>query len=190
MKEVLYVNACVREESRTQSLADHLLSKIAGSVKEIRLTDEKLLPLNQERLALRDEAAKDGHFDDKMFACAHQFASADEIIIAAPFWDLSIPALLKIYLENVTVSGVTFRYTQSGMPEGLCRAKRLYIVMTSGGPMIAAYGIDYIKSLAQSFYGIPDVQVFTAEGLDIVGADVSAILDDAKRKIDAVFAGT
>ena len=37
-----------------------------------------------------------------------QFQRADAILIAAPFYDLSIPALLKVYIENVSVDGITF----------------------------------------------------------------------------------
>lgn len=46
-----------------------------------------------------------------MFKYAHEFANADLIVIAAPFWDLSIPALLKVYIENIAVDGITFEYS-------------------------------------------------------------------------------
>ena len=41
-----------------------------------------------------------------MFDLASQFQQADEIVIAAPYWDLSFPAILKLYLENIYVTGV------------------------------------------------------------------------------------
>lgn len=77
---------------------------------------------------------KDGKFDDPMFRYAKQFANADEIVVAAPFWDLSFPAKLKIYLEQIAVAGITFRYT-NGRPTGLCKAKKLTYITTSGGPI-------------------------------------------------------
>ena len=45
------------------------------------------------------------------------------------------------------------------------------------------YGYGYIKSLAQNFYGIKDVELIKAVGLDIVGADVDSIVTDTLKKI-------
>lgn len=56
---------------------------------------------------------------------------------------------------------------------------------TAGGPIEERnFGFEYVKALAQMFYGIPEVMCFTAEGLDIVGADVAAIMDAAKKAIN------
>ena len=107
-----------------------------------------------------------------MFTLARQFAAADEIVIAAPYWDLSFPAVLKQYIEQINVVGITFRYTPEGIPEGLCRASRLTYVMTAGGEFVPEeYGFGYMKALAESFYGIPEVQLIKAVGLDIAGAE-------------------
>ena len=116
-----------------------------------------------------------------MFYLANQFAKADEIIIAAPFWDLSFPAALKQYFEQINVIGVTFRYTPEGVPKGLCRAKRLTYITTAGGEYVPdEYGFGYVKALAQNFYGIRDVNLIKATGLDIVGADVEKIINSVK----------
>ena len=40
-------------------------------------------------------------YGDELFAFARQFAAADEIVIAAPFWDLSFPTALKAYLKKI-----------------------------------------------------------------------------------------
>ncbi len=101
-----------------------------------------------------------------MFYYAKQFAEADEIVIAAPFWDLSFPAILKAYMEQITVSGITFEYV-SGRPHGLCKAKSLTYVTTSGGPIFADFGYEYIKTLAKSFYGIEKTKAYRAMNLDV-----------------------
>jgi len=41
--------------------------------------------------AILDALIAAGSFDDPMFALARQFAAADEVVIAAPLWDLSFP---------------------------------------------------------------------------------------------------
>ena len=102
---------------------------------------------------------------------ANQFARADEIVIAAPFWDLSFPAALKQYFEQINVLGITFMYTPEGLPKGLCRASKLYYVMTAGGMYVPEeYGFGYVRALARNFYGIEDVKLIKAVGLDIAGA--------------------
>ena len=89
--------------------------------------------------------------------------------------------VLKLYLENITVTGITFRYTSDGKPESLCRAKVLDYVTTSGGYIGQNdFGFSYISALAKSFFGIPKIRRYTAEGLDIYGADPDAILRKAK----------
>ena len=46
------------------------------------------------------------------------------------------------------------------------------------------FGYGYIKALAQNFYGIKDTGLFMATGLDIMGADTDAIMQEAIRRIE------
>ena len=181
MDKILYVNACFKEGSRTNELAQHLLASMQGDTECVNLYEENIRPLDAELLSKRDELLKSGKTDDDFLELARQFAAADIIVIAAPYWDLLFPAVLRIYLENVTVCGLTFRYSDKGVPVGLCKAKKLYYVTTSGG-FIAEnnLGFDYVKALASTLFGIKDIKFFSAEGLDIYGADVEAIMRNAK----------
>ena len=184
---VLFVNACVRKESRTKRLADYLLSKLSCEVKEVRLENIDFPAASENFLAERDRLLQSGNFGAPMFTLAREFAAADTIVIAAPFWDLSFPAALKQYFEQITVLGITFRYSDEGVPMGLCKAKNLYYVTTAGGTIFSeSYGFGYVQALAQGFYGIPDVKCIKAEGLDIVGCDVEKILSEAMAAIDEV----
>ena len=104
----------------------------------------------------------------------------------AIYWDLSFPAILKAYFEQVNVLGLTFEYTDEGIPRGLCKAKKLIYVTTAGGSIISdEYGYGYVRALAQGFYGIADVCQVKAEGLDMIGADVKEILNKAVGRIQA-----
>ena len=186
MDSILFIDAAVREHSRTRELAEHLLRQLDGTIETLSLDDEKLPPLERKRLAWRDECCRAGDFPDGYFDFARQFAAADIIVIAAPFWDGSFPAVLKKYIETVCVQGITFRYTEKGEPQGLCRAKKLYYVTTAGGAIFSdTYGFGYLDSLARTMFGIPETKCFRAECLDIDGADLAAILSEAKRRIDA-----
>ena len=185
MDTVLFINACPRPDSRTRELAQHVLSKLEGKVEKLRLFDEQIPPLDVAGMAERDRAVREGDWNAPILRYARQFAAADTIVVAAPYWDLLFPAVVRTYFEATTVTGVTFRYTPEGFPEGMCRAKRLIYVTTAGGP-IGEYnlGFDYIKALATLYYGIPEVKCFTAEFLDIIGADVPAIMAKAKAAVD------
>ena len=126
----LFINCCPRGESRTERLARALL-KALGEYEELRLYDEPLHPLGRADIAKRDALLAEKKYDDEMFRYARQFAAADRIVIAAPYWDLSFPAQLKVYLENIYVTGIVTKYSEAGKPVGLCRANELYYVTTS-----------------------------------------------------------
>ena len=176
---ILFVDACVRTHSRTKKLAEALLSKLNDETVHIALEEISFDVTDEAYLKKRDDLISQGLFDDDMFALARQFAVADTIVIAAPFWDLSFPAMLKQYIEAINVLGVTFEYTSEGIPKGLCRANKLYYVTTAGGSFVPLeFGFGYIKTLAQNFYGINNVEIIKAVGLDIAGADVEAIMDE------------
>ncbi len=183
-QKILMIDACVREQSRTRRLAEYLLSKLDGNVERIELEKVRFPHMDQQFLNMRDQAAAADDHSADVFAPARQFAAADVIVIAAPFWDLSFPASLKEYIEQINVLGVTFGYTPEGEPYGLCRAGKLYYVTTAGGPIYSAeYGYGYIKAQCEIFYGIHDTQLISAEGLDLIGADPEAILSETMEQI-------
>ena len=180
-ESILYVNACVRKESRTRRLAEKLLAKLDRPFEEIRLEEIAFPISNEDYLNLRDRLIARGDFQNPLFDFARQFSEAETIVIAAPYWDLSFPAMLKQYLEQITVVGVTFKYSEEGIPVSLCKAKRLFYVTTAGGFFVPEdYGFGYVKALAQNYYGIPEVRKIEAVGLDIDGADVNAIMAAAE----------
>ena len=177
MKNILFVDACVRAESRTRLLAERVLEKLEGTVTVVKpgLAAE---PIREESFINRRNAdTLAGSFSGSAYEPARRFAEADVIVIAAPYWDLSFPAILKAYFEQVCVIGITFGYTEDGIRKGLCRAEKLIYVTTAGGPILSdEFGYGYVKALAQEFYGIRQVFQVKAEGLDIIGADVEGIL--------------
>ena len=125
----------------------------------------------------RTELIEQGDYSDRMFDPAKQFANADTIVIAAPYWDLSFPAPLKTYIENIYVTGIVSAYDENGLPVGLCKTNELYYVTTAGGPYDPTYSYGYIESLAKNFFGIPVTHLIKAEMLDIAGNDPEALLN-------------
>lgn len=186
---VLYVNACVRKDSRTERLASAVLKKLDSPVTEVRLEGLAFPVSGEAFLNERDRLISAGDFGSPLFDLARQFAEAETVVIAAPFWDLSFPATLKQYFEQINVVGITFRYTEDGRPAGLCKARRLYYVTTAGGRCVPEeFGFGYVRALAQNFYGIPEVKLFKAEGLDIGDIDPEIIVKNAEKTVsETVF---
>lgn len=185
MEKILFINACVRKDSRTMQLARHLLSKLEGSIEEVNLVTEKIPVIdNWNVLQKRSSLLMDGNTDVPELRLGKQFATADTIVIAAPYWDLAFPAMVKIYMEHVTVTGLTFRYSDKGFPIGMCKARRMIYVMTSGGPVSMNFGYDYLAALCKNFFGIRETMLFKAENLDIAGNDVGKIMASAFAEVD------
>lgn len=184
---ILYIDASVRPDSRTKRLAHHFfegIEELDANVKELYLSNECIPPLNRESLEHRTRLSEEQNFDEPIFHYAKEYAAADMVVIAAPYWDLSFPATLKTYIEAINVVGVTFIYSVEGKPVGLCNAKKLVYITTSGGKIVSdEFGYGYIKELAQKFHGIKDVEYIKAEELDIIGADVEDIIQKAEKKI-------
>lgn len=181
---ILFINACVRDESRTKRLAGVLLSKLEGDIEEIDLGKVSFPVADEAFLKRRDALIEQQAWGDPLFSMARQFAEADRIVIAAPYWDLSFPACLKQYFEQINVLGITFEYSPEGFPIPLCKADRLYYVTTAGGSYVPEeFGFGYVKALAQSFYGIKDCRQIRVTGLDIEDADVDALMEDACSKV-------
>lgn len=184
--DILFANCCIsqkKEESRTLGLCRAFIEAYEKAhpqdrVSELALEDEALSWMTAPRLNRRDGLIGKGDYDDELFCYARRFAQADKIIVGAPYWDKSFPALLKVYIENVSVNGIAFHYTENG-PEGLCRARKLLYLLTCGGEIGQAdSGIAYLQDVCDMF-GIKAFDSIAAEGLDIEGADVKALMEQA-----------
>ena len=187
MARLLFVDACVRgERSRTLKLARRFLEAYRRAHPEDEIVERDLMeerpePQYPEVLAERDALWEAGRLEEPMFAPARQFAAADKIVLAAPFWDLSYPAILKIYLERISVTNITFGYDESGRSVGLCRAEKLLFITTRGGDFSRPEtswmesGAGHIRALC-AMYGIPSFQLLCAEGLDDVRNDKDALM--------------
>ena len=170
MPVILFVNACVRGQSRTMRLAKALLNKLGGEEEEIRLHEVDFPVADEDFLSERDRLIAQEKWEHTWFSMARQFAAADQIV--------------KQYFEQINVLGITFVYTPEGIPRGLCKARKLYYVTTAGGNYVPwEFGYGYVKALAQGYYGIPETELIQAAGLDIDGADEEEILKQALNQI-------
>ena len=174
--KALYIDCCIRgAESRSARLAEAFLENLSPEYAVTRrcLMEEALYPLTAETLRQRDALLSQGKSDHPRFRFAHEIAEADLVVMAAPFWDLSFPALLKIYIENVSVDGITFKSTAEGL-KGLCRGTELVFLTTRGGIYGEGndweQGVPYLAAI-QKFFGFDRFHAIAADGLDVQGFD-------------------
>ena len=177
------IDCCIRkEQSRTKTLMDAFLSAVPEDceVERLVLTEENLAPLTGDFFDQRQRLLDAGDFSHPRFRYAHQLAQADLVAIAAPFWDLAFPALLKVYIEQVCVDGITFHAGEEGL-EGMCRGTDLVFLTTRGGfyandPM--EMGSRYLDAL-HTFFGFDRYHCVAADGMDVAGFDAKASLQSA-----------
>jgi len=139
MSKVLYVKANAKEdsESRTFKISEFFMEEYNKNHPEDEIITLNLYKENIEFLPfghLNELHGADTKKDREhpILKYAYQFAEADKYIIAAPFWNLSIPAILKAYIDYITVPKITFDYTANG-PVGLCHNKKAVHIVTRGG---------------------------------------------------------
>jgi FMN-dependent NADH-azoreductase len=190
MKKILYINAAINKaNSRTDRLAQAYLEKQfeKGNVEiqTVSLAEEKTLSsLLWMQLQNRQEAIEQKDFSTPYFRFARDFAGADEVVMACPYWDMSFPSIFKVYLEHICINGLTFHYDETGIPRGLTAVKSAVYITTAGGYIGENNcGFDYVQKLFSGLFGITDIRFYSAEGLDIRGNDSEKILAEAMKKI-------
>nr|WP_297178389.1 NAD(P)H-dependent oxidoreductase [uncultured Agathobaculum sp.] len=195
MKKVLFVNGCIRgADSRTLRLAQRLVRQIPDAgIEVLALPALHLTPYDAKDITQRDALSAAGSFQLPFFALANQFKSADAVVLACPFWDLGVPSMVRCYLERLCVTGLTFHYNDKGYPVGDCDPQRFVYVTTRGGivdnsdPVLADHGSAYLRSICKLLSGAR-FDTLAAEGLDIAGSDVEALLRAAEAQADELAA--
>jgi FMN-dependent NADH-azoreductase len=92
-----------------------------------------------------------------------QLLAADEIMLAVPLYNLSIPAVLKAWIDQIVRVGRTFAVSENGYA-GLVASKPVRVLVVSGGdfrPGTPAAGYNFLEPYLRGvfgFIGLTDVQ--------------------------------
>ncbi|MGN0746129.1 MAG: NAD(P)H-dependent oxidoreductase [Aristaeellaceae bacterium] len=185
--KLLFVNACPRlEESRTLALARAFMQELTALRPDAAVTEHclprmNLRPIDQAGLALREPLCDARAWEHPFLRPAVEFQQADAVVIAAPYWDLAFPAMLKVWVENVYVRNLTFRYEHDRCI-GLCRGREAVYITTAGSPVGGNdWGAGYMRAVLASL-GIGGFTEVKAEGIDLEGCDVEAVLRRAEEE--------
>jgi FMN-dependent NADH-azoreductase len=197
MSKVLYIKANAKQEgqSRTFMVSERFVEtyKTNHPNDEIITLDlykegiNFLQPSDLPELRVTTPEESRSH---RILKYAYQFLDADKYIVAAPMWNLSTPAIVKAYIDYICITGITFKYTANG-PVGLCNNKKAVHIAARGGAYSEGpaaqfeMGERYLRTIF-GFLGITDFTTIAAENLDVIGADVNKIVEQAIDKANAL----
>lgn len=196
MKKVLYIKANIKPEGESTAfqLADHFVETYKrenpqDEIVTLDLYDAGIQFLQGEDLATTFGPKTEASKHHPILKHAYQFAEADKYIFAAPMWNLGLPAIVKAYVDYVSVPGISFAYTEHG-PKGLLENKKAVLLTSRGGSYgegpAAAYemGERYLRTIL-GFFGVTDVKAVAAENMNVQGLDQAGIVESAKAQAEA-----
>jgi FMN-dependent NADH-azoreductase len=131
-------------------------------------------PAEERTGAQRDKLA----LSDELVA---ELDAADVVVIGAPIYNFSVPAVLKAWIDLIARAQLTFKYTENG-PKGLLADRKTYVISPSGGVPVGSavdFATPYLRQ-ALAFVGITSVEIIGAQGADR-GNDQA--MDDARARI-------
>ena len=95
-----------------------------------------------------------------------ELKSADMIVFGIPMYNLSVPAVVKAYIDLICRAGETFQYNDSD-PEGLLLDRKTYMVVSSGSTVVESehdFVSGYMRQI-MNFMGIRDIEIIKAHRL-------------------------
>lgn len=111
----------------------------------------------------------------------------DQLVVAAPMYNFSIPTQLKNWIDLVARAGVTFTYTAEG-PQGLIQGKQAMLITTRGGVHKGSgsdHVVPYLKTVL-GFIGITEVDTVYAEALNMGPEAAERGIKDARDQLALV----
>lgn len=167
MEKLLYIDSCIRAEvSRTKKIATPIINKLKEryDVETLVINDLNLTIVKKDLVNKRTN----GIIDEEVLSWANKVSKADRIVIAAPFWDMSIPAVLKSFIELCSIINVTFA-SDDKTCFGICNCKKLLYITTRGMNIKTNSELDqatpYLKAMSY-LWGLGEVSVVSAYNLD------------------------
>jgi FMN-dependent NADH-azoreductase len=191
--KIYQIDSSARKEGSTsRALAKKLLEKIKKPKDEViyrDLNDEMLFVTGLTESGMNIDQKDQNENHRKMFELSDQLVKelkeSDIIIISAPIYNYGPPATLKAWSDLAARVGETFRFKPNGRREGLLKAKKAYLVITSGGTKLNSsedFLTPWLKFIL-NFFGIDDVQVISA---DQMALDYEKSIMEAEKQIENI----
>lgn len=144
-------------------------------------------PADRHSPAAREAIAVSNRYVDELLA-------ADQLVITTPLYNLSLPAALKAWIDQVVRAGRTFAPVPGGGFAGLATGKRALVIVASGSdfrPHTPGGANNFLEPYLRAvlgFIGIADVQFVYAHSLNAGDSARTAALADAHAALPALAA--
>ena len=149
-----------------------------------RATVNALLKRNFAQLPLDDSEQQAVHAAD---AFLQRLLESDHIVVAYPFYNFSVPAAVKAWLDTVIQKDRTFEIDAQGQFSGLCQGKQALLLMSSGGDyeLESMRAFNLATPLMQNCFGLMGIPstAICASGMDAYPDRAEAILAAAQEQI-------
>ena len=184
-----------RQKSVSRMLADEMVAALGARKSSINVINRDLAAgigivnaawIEAERTSEENRTSDQRALLTQSDALVAELQAADDIVIATPMYNFSVPAALKAWIDLICRDKITFVY-ENDSPRGLLSNKRATVIVTSGGTL-AGKDIDFTTSYIQhilGFIGVNDVTIIDVTGLS---KNRSRVIADARKEISSVSA--
>jgi FMN-dependent NADH-azoreductase len=139
-------------------------------------------PAEQQTAAAREAMAISNRYVDELLA-------ADQLVITTPIYNLSLPAALKAWIDQIVRAGRTFAKSAGGF-QGLAHGKRALVIVASGSdfrPASPGGAYNFLEPYLRAvlgFIGITDVQFVYAHSLAAGESASTQAVTEAQAALD------
>ena len=193
-RTILRVDASMRrQKSVSRMLADEMVSLLGARKPGVNMITRDLASgvgivnsawIDAERTSEENRTPDQRALLTQSDALVAELQAADDLVIATPIYNFSVPAALKAWIDLICREKITFIY-ENDRARGLLANKRATVIITSGGT-IADTDVDYASNYIQhilEFIGIPDVSVIDVTGL---AKNRREVINNARKEIARV----
>jgi FMN-dependent NADH-azoreductase len=195
-RTILRIDASMRrQKSVSRMLADEMVAALGARKSSVNVINRDLAAgigivnaawIEAERTSEENRTSDQRALLTQSDALVAELQAADDIVIATPIYNFSVPAALKAWIDLICRDKITFTY-ENDTPRGLLSNKRATVIVTSGGTL-AGKDIDFTTSYIRhilGFIGVDDVTMIDVTGLSKNRNDV---INDARKQISTVSA--
>ena len=193
-RTILRVDASMRrQKSVSRMLADEMVSSLGARQPGIHLINRDLAAgvgivnaawIEADRTSEENRTPDQRALLTQSDALVSELQAADDLVIATPIYNFSVPAALKAWIDLICRDNITFVY-ENDRPRGLLANKRATVIITSGGTIADTdvdYASNYIRHIME-FIGVMDVSVIDVTGL---AKNRRKVIADARKEIALV----
>lgn len=183
MKTLVILGSPRSERSKSIELARHAAQAFGGEITEIELGStflpfltEGVIAHNYGYATYESLSETDKKIADRQTELVKQIKETDNLVIASPMWNFSVPAAVKAWLDLVIKVNDTFSMSASGYLGLVNNVKKAIVVGARSGAYLEGpykpydFQTNYLTGVL-GFIGITNSKSFYLEGTGSLDAE-------------------